>query len=135
METTSEQNHVRDSSKNVRFLCYEGFSIFSADFKGNKNVILANISKSKNVIKNRGHSFLLLSNLTSWSQEELKHFVAFWSGSSKLVIKCTKCNASFTTLDKMPILWFINQFIAFSLYLYRKMKKKLWKHFFSNYWR
>ena len=22
-----------------RFLCYEGFSIFSTDFKGNKNVI------------------------------------------------------------------------------------------------
>ena len=61
----SEQNRAYDSSKNVRFLCYEGFSIFSTNFKGNKNVILANISKSKNVIKNRGHGFLLLFNLTS----------------------------------------------------------------------
>ena len=53
----------------LSFLCYEGFSIFSTDFKGNKNVIVANISKSKNIIKNRGHGFLQLFNLTSWSQK------------------------------------------------------------------
>ena len=41
--------------------CHEGFSIFSTDLKGNKNVIWVNISKSKNGIKNRGHGFKFLS--------------------------------------------------------------------------
>ena len=82
-------------------LCYEGFSIFSAYFTGNKNVIQANISKSITVIKNRGYGFILLFILTSWSQKQLKHFVASWSWSSNLVIKCTKCNANFTPFDKM----------------------------------
>ena len=121
--------------KKCAFSCYEGFCIYSTDFRGNKNIILANISKSKNAIKNRGHGFLLLFNLTSWSQKQLKNLVAFWSWSSKLVIKCTKYNANFTPLDKMSKLWFINQFIVFSLYLYREIKKKLKKRFFSNYWR
>ena len=52
-----------------------------------------------------------------------------WSWSSKLVIKCTKYNANFIPLDKIPKLWFINQFIVFSLYLHREIKKK---HFFST---
>ena len=60
-EITAEQNRDCDSSKNVWFLCYEEFPIF----KGNKNVIEA--SKSKHVIKNRGHDFLLLFILTSGS--------------------------------------------------------------------
>ena len=129
METTSEQNRACDSSKNVRFLCYEGFSIFSTDFKGNKNVILANISKSKNVIKNRRHDFLLLFNLTSWSQKQLKNFVAFWSGSSKLVIKCTKCNASLPHLIKCL------NYIHKSIYSFRSLfvqrnKEKVVKAFF-----
>ena len=114
----------RDSSKNVRFLCYEGFSIFSNNFKGNKNVTLANISKSKNVINNRRHGFILLLILTSWSKKQLKNFVDFWCWSWKVVTKCTKCNENFTLLDKMPKLWFINQFIVFSHYLYREIKKK-----------
>ena len=36
---TAEQSSAHDSSKNVQFLCYEGFSIFRTDLKGNKNVI------------------------------------------------------------------------------------------------
>ena len=35
----AKQDRARDSSKNIRFLCYEGSSIFSTDFKRNKNVI------------------------------------------------------------------------------------------------
>ena len=46
-ETTSEQNCACNTSKNVQFLCYEGFCIFITNFKGNKNVILASISKVK----------------------------------------------------------------------------------------
>ena len=65
MEITTEQNPARNFSENVRFLCYDGFSIFSADFKGDKNVILVNISISENVIENCGHSFLVLFILTS----------------------------------------------------------------------
>ena len=38
-EITAERIPARNSSKNARFLCYERFSIFSKDFKGNKNVI------------------------------------------------------------------------------------------------
>ena len=30
----------------------------------------------------------------------------------------------------MPKLWFINQVIGFNLYLYKEIKKKLWKRFF-----
>ena len=41
------------------------------------------------------------------------------------VIKCTKRDAYFTSLDKMPKLWFINQLIVLSFYLYREIKKKL----------
>ena len=52
------------------------------------------------------------------------------SWSSELVIKSIKCNADFTPLDKMSKLWFINQFIVFSLNLYREIKKKLSKFFF-----
>ena len=44
---------------------FEGFSTFSIDFKGNNYVTLANISKSKNVIKNRWLGFLLLFIQTS----------------------------------------------------------------------
>ena len=64
-----EQNCARNSSKNVGLLCYEGFSFFSTDFKGNRNEIYANISSSKNLIKNCGHGFLLLFILTSWIQK------------------------------------------------------------------
>ena len=39
METTAEQNCACDFSKNVWFLCYEGFSISSTNLKGNKNVM------------------------------------------------------------------------------------------------
>ena len=52
-EKTAELNRACKSSKNVRLLCYEEFYIFSTDFKENKNVIMANISKSENAIKNR----------------------------------------------------------------------------------
>ena len=64
-----EQNRAHNSSKNVGLLCYEGFSFFSTDFKGNRNEIYANISSSKNLIKNCGHGFLLLFILTSWIQK------------------------------------------------------------------
>ena len=47
-------------SKNVRFLCYEKFSIFSTDFKGNKNVIQVNKSKSKRNQKSRTLFFTTL---------------------------------------------------------------------------
>ena len=43
-------------------------------------------------------------------------------GSWKLVTERTKCNANFTPFDKMPKLWFISQFMVFSLYLYREKK-------------
>ena len=52
--------------------------------------------------------------------------MAFWSWSSKLVIKCTKCSGNLTPLDKMPKPWFINQFISRSLW--RKSCKSI---FFS----
>ena len=68
-EIVSEQNHARDFSKNVRFLYYEVFSIFSVSFKGNKNLIKANISKKKKVRKNRGLGFLPLFIITNWSQK------------------------------------------------------------------
>ena len=58
--------------QNVRFLCYQGFSIFSTDFKGNKNLIQVNISKSKNRIKNRGHAFLLPFILTTEAKSNVK---------------------------------------------------------------
>ena len=62
---TAEQDHARDSSENVRFLCYKGFSILSTDFKGNKNVILFNISRKNNVINNCGHGILLAFIITN----------------------------------------------------------------------
>ena len=55
--------------KNARFLCCEGLSIFSTDFKGYKNVILTNISKKRNQ-KSRAryfttpHSNQLMSKIT-----------------------------------------------------------------------
>ena len=36
-ERTAKQNHACDSSKNLQFLCYEGFSIFCIEFKEKKS--------------------------------------------------------------------------------------------------
>ena len=58
--------------------------------------------------------------------------MASWSRTSKLVIKCTKCNSNFTALDKMPKQWFINQVIVFSLYLYKEIKKSCNSVFFQT---
>lgn len=43
----------------------------------------------------------------------------------ELVIKCTKFNANLASRSKIRKLRLINQFIVFSLSLYREMKKKL----------
>ena len=51
--------------------------------------------------------------------------MASWSWSSELITKCTKWSVNFIPLHKMYKLWFINQFIVVSLYLFRGIKKTL----------
>ena len=58
MEITTQQNHAYDYSKNVQFLRYEGVSIFSTNFKGNK--IGQYLRKSKRNQKSRESFFTTL---------------------------------------------------------------------------
>ena len=44
-ERTAKQNHTRDSSKNLQFLCHEGFSIFCMEFKEKKSNICQYLKK------------------------------------------------------------------------------------------
>ena len=76
-EITTEQNHARDSSKNVRFLCYEGFSIFTIDFKGSENVIFANISISQKVKPNQKSRVRFFTTLLHSNKLKSKNFVTF----------------------------------------------------------